>query len=268
MNGESIIYDKNVKRGVAAVLGILTVFLIVITVHAVQEFRFIGADVARVNTITVSGQGEVFAVPDIATISFTVREEGDDPATAQDFAAQKVNAALDYLDDQGIDEKDIKTTSFNAFPRYEYREVVCVQGSFCPPSGERELVGYEVSQTISVKVRDTNETGTILAGLTDQGIGSIFGPSFEIDEPETLERDARKMAIDDAEEKARELAKDLGVRIVRVVSFNESGGSRAFFDSAVVESFGVGGAEKATAPSVPTGENRISSNVSITYEIR
>ena len=268
MEENSILYDKNVKRGLAGVLGILSIFLIVITVHAIQEFRFIGADLPPTSTISVTGEGEVFAVPDIATISFTVREEAEDPAAAQDAASKQVNAAIDYLKDQGVDEKDIKTTSYNAFPRYEYREVVCISGSFCPPSGERELVAYEISQTISVKVRDTDKTGTILAGLTDQGIGNIFGPSFEIDDPETLERDARKMAIDDAEAQARELAKDLGVRLVRVVSFNEFGGARGVFFDAAVEEFGFGGATKASAPEIPTGENRISSQVTITYEIR
>lgn len=268
MEEQSLLHDKNVKRGAAGVLGILTVFLVVLTANAVQEFRFIGSDVPPMSTITVSGEGEVFAVPDIATISFTIREEGEDPARAQELASEKINAALDYLEDQGLEEKDIKTTNYNAYPRYEYREIVCEAG-LCPSGGERVLVGYEINQTISVKVRDTDEVGGILAGLTERGVGNISGPSFEIDDTETLERDARKRAIDEAEEQARELARDLGVRLVRVISFNESGGNRAFFFDAAVESFGVGGADKAVpAPNVPTGENRIVSNVSITYEIR
>ena len=93
--------------------------------------------------------------------------------------------------------------------------------------------------------------------------------NFTIDDEEELKREARREAINDAEKKARELAKDLGVRIIRVVNFSESGGYPPIARFAVAESFALDdGARGAPAPEIPVGESKITSRVSITYEIR
>ena len=88
--------DIVVKAGAAA-LGMLALFLLVQTVKALKEYRYVGSGVTATNTITVSGMGEVFAVPDRATFTVTVREEGDDVASAQDKATEKMSGIIDYL---------------------------------------------------------------------------------------------------------------------------------------------------------------------------
>jgi uncharacterized protein len=257
---------RRVKKMLALVLFVLAIFLVAKTINTIKEYRFIGGGVSATNTITVSGEGEVFAVPDIAEFSFSVVEEKKTVADAQEAAAQRINSIIAFLKESDVKETDIKTINYNVYPRYEYIRENC-SGGFCPPGGERVLKGFEVSQSISVKVRDTQEAGNILAGIGERGATNISGLNFTIDDEEDLSQEARKKAIDDARKKAKQLAKDLNVKLVRVVNFSESGGqpyykNYAYAEVASLDTVGGG------APEIPTGENKITSNVSITYEIR
>ena len=267
--GKTILFhDRRVRGTIILVLLLLSTFLFVKTISEIKEYRYIGGGVPAHNTITVQGTGEVFAVADTAEFSFSIIEEDSTVDVAQEAAAEKINTILEYLEDQDVDEKDIKTTNYSVYPRYEYTRIVCVT-SPCPPSGERTLRGFEVNQSILVKVRDTDEAGKILSAVGELGATNISGLNFTIDDEEGLKKEARSEAIDNARDKAKELSKDLGIRLVRVVSFSESRGDvypRYAFDDAIAEaSFGIGG---GTSPDIPVGENKITSFVSITYEIR
>lgn len=261
-------FNTRMQKTVIFVLLLVAALLATKIVTELKEYKFIGGGVPSSNVITVNGEGEVFAVPDVATFTFSVIEERPNAKVAQDIAAEKINSMLSYLGESDIEEKDIKTVSYNVFPRYDYKREICTQFS-CPP-GEQVLRGFEVNQTIQVKVRDIDEAGAILAGVGERGVSSVSGLNFTIDDEEELQREARQEAIEDAQSKAKELAKDLGVRIIRVVNFSEFGGPPKYarFDFAIAESaFGVGG-DDALTPEIPVGENKIVSNVSITYEIR
>ncbi len=243
-----------------------TILVILLSVGAYKTNQYIGKDEIG-STISFIGEGEVFAVADIASFNFSVTEEAVTATEAQDNSAKKINAILDYLEDQGVKEKDIKTTNYNVYPRYEWTERPC-NGYYCPPSGERELVGYEVSQSITVKIRETEKAGTILSGVGELGATNISSLNFTIDDEDDLKREARQLAIKDAKAKAKELARDLDVKLVRIVSFSESG-YRPYYakglEMTVMDS-GMGGGE--IAPEIPMGENKISSNVTIVYEIK
>lgn len=250
----------------AAALGMLALFLLVATVGGFKYVRYIGSGVAATNTITVSGDGEVFAVPDTATFTVTVRERAKDVKTAQGTATTKMNAIIDYLKGGGVDEKDIRTSDYSAYPQYEWTQGVCRDG-YCPP-GKQNLVGYEVSHTLTIKVRDTDMAGELLSGVGSRGASEVSGLSFTIDDEETLQAEAREMAIEDARAKAAELAKQLNVRLVRIVGFSENGYQPYY-------AYGRGGeaaldavSSKAVPPALPAGENKITSNVTVTYEIR
>lgn len=267
MNNEQngLFASERMKRTVALTLLVFAVFLITKTMTEFKEYRFIGVGVPATNTITVSGEGEIFAVPDIATFSFSVIEEKANAKGAQDVATEKINMMLKFLRDNDIEDKDIKTISYNVYPRYEYKQELCNEFR-CPP-GERVLRGFEVSQTIQIKVRDIDKAGEILAGIGSLGVSSVSGLTFTIDDEDELKLDARKAAIDDAQQKAKELSKDLGVKLVRVVNFSESGGRPVFAKLGFAESAMMDDAGGAV-PEIPIGENKIISNVSITYEIR
>lgn len=263
MHNESLFEDVRINRAMLALLVIGTLFLAAKFMVEVKSYAYVGTGVTAGNTVYVTGEGEVFAIPDIATIAFSAREEGKTVADAQKKVSTKIDAALAFLEGAGIDEKDIKTVSYNAYPRYEYGEIGCL-GSGCPKPGTRVLAGYEVSQSISVKVRDTEKAGAILEGVAKAGIADISGPDFAIDDDTALQAEARKKAIADAREKAVALARDLGVELVRVVNFSESGNYPIYYKAEMA----VDGRGGASVPQVPVGENRIVSTVTITYEIR
>lgn len=253
----------------AAALGMLAVFLLIATIGELKGLRFIGSGVAATNTISVSGEGEVFAVPDIATFSVTVREKAKQVKDAQTVATEKGNDIIAYLKEQGIEEKDIKTADYSVTPEYEWVQAAsCAPDRYCPP-GKQVLTGFQVSQTLAVKVRDTKKAGDLLSGVGSRGASEVSGLSFEIDDEDALKAEARDMAITQAKEKAEVLADSLGVSLVRVVGFYENEGP-------VYPMYGKGGAERAfdvqaasaVPPEIPVGENKIVSNVSVTYEVR
>lgn len=231
-----------------------------------KEYRFIGSGTTATNTITVSGEGELFAVPDLATFTVSIQEEAKEVKDAQKVATQKTNDIIAYLRGAGIAEKDIKTTSYNVQPKYEWMEVQCVR--YPCPGGKNEMTGYTVSQSIEIKVRDTDKAGEILAAVGTKGAFMVSGLTFTIDDEDKLNADARDKAILDAREKAEVLADQLGVSLVRIVGFSENdGGYTPMYmkrEVALMSADAAGGA----APELPMGENKIISRVSVTYEIR
>ena len=251
------------RKALFATVVVLGMFLAVQVAAGVMGFRYIGAGVAATNTITVQGHGEMLAVPDIATFTYSVVSLKATPEAAQSDAAAKQNATGDYLKAAGVDKKDIQTSGYSVQPRYEYQQIVCI--AYPCPGGKQVLKGYEVRQTTTVKVRDTAKAGDLLAGVGGKGVTEVSGLNFTFDDPTAVQAQARGKAIADAKAKADLLAKQLGVTLVRVVSFSENGtmpGPRPMM-------YGVAAAEpKTVAPDISVGQNTLVNDVSVTYEIR
>ncbi|OIO29079.1 hypothetical protein COX93_00055 [Candidatus Nomurabacteria bacterium CG_4_10_14_0_2_um_filter_30_12] len=223
------------------------------------------------NTITFSGHGEVNAVPDIANIYFNISKEAKTVKEAQVLVAEIEKKSLESLKTNGVLEKDIKTVNASFSPKYEYRYntktmMPCTQYS-CPPSqGNNVIVGYTASESITVKVRNTDDVGKIMQGLGTLGVSDLSGPNFSIDNEDGLKAEARKNAINDAKDKAIILAKDLGIRLGKITSFSESGN---YPTPMYAKGMMLDGVSNESAPaSLPKGENTITSDVSITYEIK
>lgn len=247
-------------------LGLLTIFLIIISIKELKSIGYVGVNSNSANVVTVEGSGEAVAIPDIATFSFSVSETAKTVEQAQTMATEKTNAALKALSEAGIADKDIQTQSYNINPHYEYQSSVCSSYS-CPPS-KSVLTGYDVSQSFQVKVRDIKKAGTIFTTIGGLGVQNVSGLTFSVDEPDTFKAQARAEAIEKARAKAKELSKELGVSLVRIISFSDN--SNDYYPRPV---YGMGGgvmmeAKTSIAPSVPAGEQKITANVTITYEIR
>ncbi len=253
---------RRIGKWAAFVLMALTLFLVVGAINGFKQFGYIGKGEANQNIITVSGKGEVVAIPDIVTLSFGVEEEAATVADAQTKATAKINAAVDFLRKNGIAEKDIKTIGYNIYPRYEYESRTAT--IYYPGNGKQILAAYVVSQMIEVKIRTTADAGKILAGVGELGVTNVSGLNFTNDKDDELKKEAREKAIADARADADRLARDLGVSIVRIVNFSESGNypSPMMYKTMAADSAG------NAAPEVPAGENTFVSNVTITYEIR
>lgn len=272
--GKSPLCGMHHRRGaLKALFIVLAIYVGVLAISEIKKMSIIGKDIAPQATISVSGEGEQFAKPDIATLSFTVRDTQKVVVDAQGAVTKKTDAALAALKALGINKKDIKTTSYNINPHYEWNQGVCPlsisEGGVaypCPP-GKQVLTGYEVSQSVEVKVRAIDTTGAVLGKLGDLGIIEVGQVAFSIENEDKIKADARAEAITKAQDQAKTLAKQLGVSLARIVSFSESsGGIIPYYMKA--DSVGTGMATPSAAPSVPTGENRIVSNVTIVYEIR
>ena len=256
--------QKVLKYGMLLIL-ILGFFLIALSLKIFKEYYYVGKDIPPLTTITFSGKGEEVAVPDVATFTFTVTEESLVVKDAQQRTTERINTALSHLKDFGIEDKNIKTIAYNIYPKYEYISPNCtIYG--CPP-GRSTLSGYEVSQTIEVKVENIDDAGKILGAMGEIGVSQISGLNFTVSNEEDLVREARKKAIAEAKEKARALSADLGVQLVRIVSFYESGYPSPYLYGAI-ESFGKGGDGAFLEADIPVGEDKIISEVNITYEIR
>ena len=244
------------------VLVILALFL---AVQAVVAVKSLGKPDMGYNSITVTGEGEVVSIPDVANFSFAISANAKTVSEAQTQVTEKMDAVLAALKDQGIEDKDIKTTNYSVYPKYVYTAGICGP-TYCPPS-QQTLDGYTATHNVTVKVRKTEEVGNALSAVGDKGATDISSVSFTTDDPDQLTEEARAKAIADARAKAKRLAKDLGVRLVRVVSFYENSGPRPYMEMA----YGMGGdgAVKAqSAPTLPTGENKTAVSVNLTYEIR
>jgi len=237
------------------------------TLVGFKTMRFIGSGVQPTNVVTVEGEGEVYTSPDIATFSVTVREEAKKVASAQEIVKGKINKVLAMLEEMGVEEKDISTAYYSSYPKYDYEQIVCIR--YPCPTQKPTITGYEVSHSITVKVRDIDSSGDVVEKLAELGITEVSGPNFSIDKEDEFKNEARRKAIIQAKEKAEQLAEDLGVDIVRVVNFSENRRGYPIYAmkaTAPMYEEGMGGDAETTQ--IPSGENKISSFVTITYEIR
>ncbi|MBX4200156.1 SIMPL domain-containing protein [Candidatus Parcubacteria bacterium] len=245
------------------VLIMLGVFLIVEALVGLKSLR---TPTPAVNVISITGTGEVMVVPDIATVSYTVSADAKDVATAQESVTTKMDNILNALKNLGIDDKDVKTTNYNVYPKYTYTSTVCTVNN-CPPS--RQIPdGYTVSHDITVKIRKTDNAGKVLAALGSNGATNISSVTFTTDDPEKVQNEARDKAIADAKSKAEVLSKSLDIDLDHIVNFYDNSG----YPYPV---YGMGGmdlkaqsAAPAVAPTLPTGENKVTSSVTLVYEIR
>lgn len=244
---------------------LLAVFLLVQTLGSLKGLK---DSTPAHNVISVSGEGEAIAVPDVAVFSFSVSADAPDVSAAQAQVTAKMNPIIEALEGMGIEERDIKTTDYSAYPKYVSETSVC-SPTYCPPSRGSVQDGYTASHSISVKVRNTADAGKALSLVGEMGATGLSGISFTVDDPDMVIEEARAEAIADAKEKAKTLSKDLGVRLGHVVNFYDNSGGMPYYG------VGMGGDMEvavrntaAPAPDLPMGENKVRINVTVVYEIR
>ena len=234
----------------AVVMVILAIFLLASTNRVVNT-------ATTTNTVSFNGEGKVVAKPDIAKVSLSIVTDALTSKTAQDENSKKSKAVTDYLKKQNIDDKDIKTTGYNIYPQYKYPQY----------GGQPTVTGYQVNQSMEVRIRDLDKVSDILDGVVSAGANQVNQFGFEIDDPEELQAEARKKAIDDAKKKADELEDELGIDLGKIVNFSENTGGYPIPIYMKAEINGRGGMG-GDGPTVPTGENEIVVNVTITYQIK
>lgn len=254
-----------------------TLVLVVLAVFLIISADRLANTATNTNTVSFSGEGRIFAKPDIAVVSFSILTEAKTSKEAQDANSEKSKGVVNFLKDQRIDEKDIKTTGYNIYPKYSYPRPLLRQGfegQSLPTESYPEyydsnpkITGYQVNQSFEAKVRDLEKVSTILDGLVTAGANQVNNLGFKVDNEEKLKDEARELAIKDAKEKANTLKKQIGIRLGKIVNYSEGGyyPGPYFLEAKALD--GRGGDISAT-PEIPAGENEIVVNVTITYQIK
>ena len=258
---------------IGAIVGaLLAIYLLALAITQFKSTKSAGRNNMPPSTITVNGKAERSIKPDIAVFSYAVSEEGKTVEEAQTKATTKANKALDAVKGNGVDtDKDLTTTSYNIEPIYATAVTPCFDSptriSGCG-SSQQVLKGYRVSQTSEVKVRDLAKAGKLFETVGTLGVQNVYGLNFSVDNADDVKAEIRSEAIADAKEKAKILARDLGVELSRVNYFYEDQPYQPYADyrSASVAKGGEMMLQNA-APEIPSGEQKLVSSVSITYEI-
>jgi uncharacterized protein YggE len=162
------------------------------------------------HTVTVSGSGDVSVTPDVADVYVGVQVQKPTVAEAQAAQATAMNAVIASIRKNGVADKDITTTNLSLTPVYDYSGSV------------PRLVGQQYSNTVKVTVRDLTKIPAVVDGAVGAGATTIQGISFRLNDPKTVESQARELAMADAKAKAQALTSSAGVSIVGVASISET----------------------------------------------
>ena len=206
-------------------------------------------------TITVNGHGENKAAPDMAIVDLGVFSQGNTAKAALEANTKNMSALMDLLKAAGIDGKDIQTSSFNVGPRYD-------NSGKQPP----KVVGYDVSNSVSVTVHRLDALGALLDQAVASGSNQVNGLSFTIGEPQKLQDDARVDAVKDAQRKAALMASAAGAKLGNVVIINDAGGVPPMPMARAPMMADAMMAKSAPVP-VAQGQMIISSDVNVVWEL-
>lgn len=205
-------------------------------------------------TLSVTGEGKVNVAPDIAVMYLSVITRDPSINKAWDDNNSKVEAAVAAIKAQGAADADIRS-DFNVSQQERYDPVTN------QPTGE---ITYIVTHTLTVTARDLTKVGALLGSAQAAGINSVGGVSFTLEDPTAAISQARALAVANARARAEELAKGLGVKVGKVLTINEYGGSVPVpVDKGYA--MGIGGGGSSVPISVGTWE--VSMTVGVVFEI-
>lgn len=203
------------------------------------------------HVITMSGHGETQGQPDTAMLSAGVSVDAPTAAAAFATADESMHRILAVLQKQGVPDRDIQTRDFSIHPQYS-------TGNGQAP----RVTAYQVGEQVAVRVENIAKAGPVLDALVGAGANQINGVIFSIHDPAALSAAARAAAVADARTKAETFAKAAGVSLGAILSVRESdnGGPRPMvFASQLV---------RADSAAISPGEETVSADVTITWEIK
>lgn len=171
--------------------------------------------------LRVTGEGTASVEPDMALLQLTVTREGETARAALDANSAAMQDVLAAMRDQGIAERDLQTANFSIYPRYKHQPQ--------RPSGEQEpprIVGYTVSNSLTVRVRDIKRVGVILDESVSLGVNEGGNIQFMNDDPSEALAKARRDAVRDALARASTLAEAAGVKLGDILEISEHFGQQ------------------------------------------
>lgn len=236
---------------------LMSVIFIILGLLTIKFFN-ISYPLAIVSTtqsseLAVVGEGKVEVTPDTAYIDAGITvDRASSVAEAQKKINEINNKIIDSLREVGIEKADIKTSNYSINPNYKYE------------NNENRVDGYNGNVTIEVKVRNPQMASKVIETVTTAGANQIQGSRFVVDRPELYREEARNAAIKNAKEQAQNLAKNLGIKLGKIVNIVESspGQSTPFSYGKFAEGIGSGGG----GPVVEQGSQTLTSVVTLYFE--
>jgi uncharacterized protein YggE len=205
------------------------------------------------DTVTVTGVGEAFGEPDMATVQFGYSASNEDVGTALEqanVAIERISAALIQL---GVAEVDIQTTNFSVWPEDQYEPMTGI------PTGVKL---YRVENTMRVVIREIDSVAEVIQTALDQGTNNVYGLTFGIDDTDAIAAQARSAAVADARVRAEQLVEEMGAQLGEARIASETYGISAFPEMATY-AMGLGGG----APSISEGQLSVSVQVNMTFDL-
>ncbi len=205
--------------------------------------------------VSISGHGEVRVVPDLAVVSVGVTTQGQSARDALDGNTKAMKSLLETLKKAGIEDRDMATSNFSVGSRLDYGN-----NNGQPP----KVVGYDVNNMVTITVRKIDDLGELLDVAVSTGSNTINGISFSVSKPESFITEARKAAVTDARSKADTYAAAGGFKIGDILSISEG----TAYQPPVQYRAKSSRSEASDAVPIAQGEQALSVDVSITYEIK
>jgi uncharacterized protein YggE len=204
----------------------------------------------------VLGEGKVSVTPDIAKVTLGIEGTGASLKTVQNAVNTKSKALTDAVKKLGIGESDIKTTSYNVYPQYDYT------------TSTRRITGYQVSTNYEITIKDFDKVNDVITAGTGVGANVVGNVSFDLkDETETEKmNEARAEAVKDAKTKAEGLAKAAGITLGKIINVSESFGGNEIRPMYATKDAASGGA--SIPADIEPGETEITVTISLSYEVR
>ena len=209
---------------------------------------------SAVRTVTVTGTGRATLTPDMAYVNIGVHTENTSISEAMAANRTQTQQVTDAIKGQGVDPKDIQTTNFNVYPMQKNG-----------PNGENIGVSYVVDNSVYVTVRDLSKLGTLLDAAVQSGANNINGIQFDVSDKTAALSSARKDAVKNAEELAKELTDASGTQLGQVLSISTNTTSLP----TPVYGYGMGGGAASPSAAVPISQGQmvLSVDVAMVFEI-
>ncbi len=213
-------------------------------------------------TLTVAGTGSLTVAPDTAFVTVGMETAGKSLSQAQRENSAVMQKVMERLRALKIDKERIQTSSFMVTPQYRPSPKHPAE---TPPSLP-EIIGYRISNTVTVEVRDLEKVATVIEEALTAGANHFQGLEWAMRDEQPARLSALKFAAAKAREKATALSETLNVKLVRLVTVNEAGH--------VIRPMPYAGlsmremAPASVAPPVSPGEMKVEATVTLIYEIK
>jgi len=205
-------------------------------------------------TINVSGDGEVTLTPDIAYLYLGVMTDKPTAMEAQTANSIAINNVINAIKNEGIKDEDIKTINYSISPKYEYDK----------NTGNSKIVGYTVSNTLNVTVKDMNKVGQIINKAVENGANISNSISFGISNYEKYYNMALLNALLNAQGKVQTISNFLNIKLGAPIKITEnSGGIPNRYPVPISDKLA---ADSSASTAIQVGTYKVTANVSLVYE--